>query len=57
MRTGFSAARSGPGWAITSREAGTGGLGRRLLWFAGLYLAGVAVTGAAALLIRLMIHG
>jgi hypothetical protein len=27
-------------------------LGRRLLWFAGLYAGGVAVVGAAAFLMR-----
>jgi hypothetical protein len=28
-------------------------MGRRLLWFVGLYVAGVAVVGGVALLLRL----
>jgi hypothetical protein len=31
----------------------TAGLGTRLLWFVALWLAGLAVVGAVALLIRL----
>jgi hypothetical protein len=30
---------------------------RRLLWFVGLYLAGVAVTGAVALGLRALLPG
>jgi hypothetical protein len=32
-------------------------MGRRLAWFFGLWLAGVAAVSAAALLIRLVLHG
>jgi hypothetical protein len=31
-------------------------LTRRLLWFAGLYVAGVAVTGGVAYALRLALH-
>jgi hypothetical protein len=29
-------------------------MGRRLLWMVGLYVAGIAVVGAAALVLRLL---
>jgi hypothetical protein len=32
-------------------------MGRRLAWFVGLWLAGVAVVSAVAMLIRLVLHG
>lgn len=37
--------------------AATGGWRRRLLWFVGLWAAGVAVLGAVGLLVRWALHG
>jgi hypothetical protein len=31
-------------------------MGRRLLWFVGLYIAGIAVTGLVAYAIKLALH-
>ena len=56
MPIGCSAEKRGREYIITDARTGSGGLGRRLLWFAGLYVAGVVITGVLAWLIRLMVR-